>query len=202
MPETRRLAAGKLVLASHNAGKLVELRAFLAPRGFVVLSAAELGLPAPAESGETFRANAALKALAAAGASGLPSLADDSGLLIAALNGAPGVHTADWAMRPDGGRDYGLAMARIAREAGDTPDRSCAFVSVLALAWPDGHVQFHEGRVDGNWIYPPRGDLGFGYDPMFVPDHARRSYGEMSLAEKNETNHRARAFEDFARHCL
>lgn len=174
----------------------------LDPRGFTVVSVAELGLPEPTETGETFAANAAIKALAAARASGLPALADDSGLEVAALGGRPGVWTADWAMAADGTRDYAAAMARVAREAGENPDRGCAFVSTLALAWPDGHVQFHAGRVDGHWVHPPRGDGGFGYDPMFIPAGETRSYGEMTPAEKARTNHRARAFAAFAAACL
>jgi XTP/dITP diphosphohydrolase len=199
----RKLEAGAhLVLASHNAGKLAELRAMLAPFGITVTSAGELGLPEPPETGTTFHENAALKALAAARATNLPALADDSGCEIAALNGAPGVHTADWAAQPDGTRDYAAAMARVAREAGDNPDRRAAFVSVLCLAFPDGHTQFHEGRVDGHWVYPPRGTQGFGFDPMFVPEDAARTYGEMTPAEKARTNHRGRAFAAFARACL
>ncbi len=199
----RQLGSGDtLVLASHNAGKLSELRAMLEPHGIAVSSAGELGLPEPPETGATFQENAALKALAAARATGLPALADDSGCEIAALGGAPGVHTADWAARADGSRDYAAAMARVAREAGDNPDRRAAFVSVLCLAFPDGHVQFHEGRVDGHWVYPPRGAQGFGFDPIFVPEDATRSYGEMTPAEKARTNHRVRAFAAFAAACL
>ncbi len=202
MAEPRRLAPGRLVLASHNAGKLRELRAMLQPLGFEVVSAGELGLPEPEESGDSFHANAALKASAAAQATGLPALADDSGLEVAALAGAPGVRTADWAIQPGGGRDYALAMARVAREAGANPDHSCAFVSVLALAWPDGHVQFHEGRVEGQWVHPPRGPDGFGYDPMFIPAGESLTFGEMSSGEKARHSHRARAFQAFAAACL
>lgn len=202
MPEIRRLVPGRLVLASHNAGKLRELRALLAPRGFEVVSAGELGLAEPAETGRSFEENAAIKALAAARAAGLPALADDSGLMVTALGGAPGVYTADWAMAADGGRDYAAAMARVAREVGDNPDRRCAFVSTLALAWPDGHVQFHEGRVEGHFVHPPRGSAGFGYDPLFIPEDETRTYGEMTPAEKALTNHRARAFQAFAAACL
>lgn len=202
MTERRPLPPGRLVLASHNAGKLLELQAMLAPRGFEVVSAAELGLPEPAETGETFQANAALKARAAAQATGLPALADDSGLEVAALRGAPGVRTADWAIQPDGRRDYPAAMSRVARQAGANPDRACAFVSVLALAWPDGHVQCHAGRVDGQWVHPPRGMDGFGYDPMFVPEGQTLTFGEMSPAEKARHSHRGRAFQAFAAACL
>ncbi|WP_160120464.1 RdgB/HAM1 family non-canonical purine NTP pyrophosphatase [Rhodovarius lipocyclicus] len=193
----RKLAGGKLVLASHNAGKLRELRALLTPHGIEVVSAGELGLPEPEETGTTFEENAAIKALAAATATSLPALADDSGVMIAALGGAPGVYTADWAITADGSRDYAAAMARVAEEAEGSPDRRAAFVSVLALAWPDGHVQFYHGRSDGQWVYPPRGTQGFGYDPLFIPEGDTRTYGEMPPADKALTNHRARAFAQF-----
>ena len=196
----RRLPPGRFVLASHNAGKLSELRALL-PAGYEVVSAADLALPEPAETGGTFRENAAIKALAAARASGLPALADDSGLMVAALDDAPGVFTADWAIQPDGSRDYAAAMARVAREAaGKPPD--AAFVSTLALARPDGETCFFEGRVEGRWVWPPRGTGGFGYDPMFEPEGAGRTFGEMTRAEKQARNHRARAFAAFAEACL
>lgn len=195
----RRLPRGRFVLASHNKGKLSELRALL-PAGYEVASAGELGLPEPEETGNSFRDNAALKALAAARATGLPALADDSGLMVAALGGAPGVHTADWATLPDGTRDYAAAMARVAREAGEA--RECAFVSTLCLAWPDGHVQFYEGRCDGQFVFPPRGANGFGFDPMFAPAGEARTFGEMSAAGKAAHNHRARAFAAFAAACL
>ncbi len=201
--QQRRLSRGAtLLLASHNKGKLAELRAMLAPRGITVISAAERGLPEPAETGTTFRQNAALKALAATHATGLPALADDSGFEVAALGGAPGVYTADWATQPDGSRDYTQAMARVAREAGDTPDHRGAFISVLCLAWPDGHTQFHEGRADGVWVYPPRGTNGFGFDPMFIPGDAALTFGEMTAEEKAAHNHRSRAFAAFAAACL
>lgn len=171
------------------------------PLGYEVVSAGELGLAEPAETGATFRDNAALKALAAAHATGLPALADDSGLMVAALCGAPGVLTADWAMQPDGTRDYAAAMARVAREAlGGPPD--AAFVSTLCLAWPDGETSFFEGRVEGRWVSPPRGANGFGYDPMFEPEGQDRTFGEMTAAQKARHNHRARAFAAFAEACL
>ncbi len=189
----RALAPGRLVLATHNAGKAREFAGLLAPHGLEVVSAASLGLPEPAETGETFHANAALKALAAARAVGLPALADDSGLEVAGLGGAPGVRTADWAMRPDGTRDYAAAMARIAAEDASAA-RRCAFVAVLALAWPDGHVEHAQGRCEGHWVAPPRGAQGFGYDPIFVPDGEARTFGEMTAEEKARFSHRARAF--------
>ena len=201
LPPDRRLPPGRFVLASHNAGKLSELRALLPP-GYEVASAGELGLPEPEETGTTFRDNAALKALAAARATGLPALADDSGLMVEALGGAPGVYTADWATQPGGGRDYAAAMARIARECGEAPDRRCGFVSTLCLAWPDGDVRFFEGRVDGHWVFPPRGENGFGFDPMFEPEDQGRTFGQMTAAEKQALNHRARAFTAFAEACL
>lgn len=194
------LPPGRLVLASHNAGKLAELRALLPP-GYDVVSAGALGLAEPPETGVTFRENAAIKAVSAARATGLPALADDSGLMVAALGGAPGVHTADWAIQPDGSRDYAAAMARVAREAAGGP-ADAAFVSTLALARPDGAVSFFEGRVEGRWVWPPRGQGGFGYDPMFEPENLGRTFGEMTAAEKRARNHRARAFAAFAKACL
>ena len=197
----RRLEPGRLVLASHNAGKLREFAGLLAPHGLDLVSAAALGLPEPDETGETFAANAALKALGAARATGLVALADDSGLEVAGLGGRPGVRTADWAMRPDGPRDYPAAMARIAAEDA-SPGRRCAFVAVLVLAWPDGHTQAFEGRCEGHWVAPPRGERGFGYDPMFVPDGAALTFGEMTPEAKARFSHRARAFAALAAACL
>lgn len=196
-----RLQPGKLVLASHNAGKLREFAELLAPHGMELVSAGELGLPEPAETGTTFIGNARIKALAATQATGLPALADDSGLEVAALGRAPGVYTADWAMRPDGTRDYAAAMARIA--AGDgSARRRCAFVAVLVLAWPDGHTEAFEGSCEGHWVNPPRGVHGFGYDPMFIPDGAALTFGEMTPGEKARHSHRARAFAALAAGCL
>lgn len=197
----RILQPGRLVLASHNAGKLREFAGLLAPHGLEVVSAGALGLPEPAETGDTFAANAAIKALAAARATGLVALADDSGLEVAGLGGRPGVRTADWAMRADGTRDYAAAMARIARED-SSRDRICAFVAVLALAWPDGHHETFEGRCAGHWVAPPRGEGGFGYDPMFVPDGAALTFGEMAPEAKAQHSHRARAFAALAAGCL
>ncbi|MCX7932253.1 MAG: non-canonical purine NTP pyrophosphatase [Rhodovarius sp.] len=191
----RRLPPGsRLVLATHNPGKLRELRRLFEPFGVELIGAGELGLPAPAETGASLEENAAIKALAAARATGLPALADDSGFFVAALGGAPGVKSADWAMLPDGRRDYRAAMARIAREAAGNPDRRAAFRCVLALAWPDGHVDVHPGEVVGSWVHPPRGEGGFGYDPMFIPAHSGLTFGEMTPAEKSADDHRSRAF--------
>ncbi len=188
----RRLAAGaRLVLASHNPGKLREIEALVAPQGVAVVSAGALGLPEPEESAPDFAGNARIKALAAALGSGLPALADDSGFCVAALGGAPGVVSARWA---GPGKDFGVAMARVQRELGDATDRSAWFVSALCLAWPDGHTEVFEGRVDGVCVWPPRGGQGFGYDPMFVPAGETQSYGELSPAFKHATSHRARAF--------
>jgi XTP/dITP diphosphohydrolase len=193
----RRLARGeRIVVATHNAGKLREVAALLAPYGIEAVGAAELGLPEPAETEDSFLGNARIKALAAARASGLPALADDSGFSVAALGGAPGVRTADWAVQPDGRRDYAKAMARVAERAAATgsPDRRAWFTCALVLAWPDGHAEGFEGRVEGHWVWPPRGTRGFGYDPMFVPDGHAETFGEMDPEAKHAISHRARAF--------
>ncbi|MGH6718158.1 MAG: RdgB/HAM1 family non-canonical purine NTP pyrophosphatase [Alphaproteobacteria bacterium] len=182
----------RLLIASHNPGKLREFRDLLAPAGIVVFGAGELGLPEPEETGATFADNAILKARAAAAASGRPALADDSGLMIAALDGRPGVATAGWA-GPE--RDYPAAFARIERELAGATDRRARFVATLALAWPDGHVELFEGAVDGMLVTPPRGGNGFGYDPVFEPEGRGRTFGEMSPAEKRRYSHRARAFD-------
>lgn len=193
--EHRRLRRGdRLVIATHNAGKLREIADLLAPFDLVLVSAGELGLPEPAETGSSFAENATLKALAAARGAGLPALADDSGIGFAALKGAPGVHTADWAVLPDGSRDFGVAMALARARLGEAADKRAWFTCCLALAWPDGVVETFEGRVDGQWTWPPRGARGFGYDPMFVPDGERETFGEMEPARKHAISHRARAF--------
>jgi len=193
----RKLAPGKLVIATHNAGKVREITALLAPYGMDTVSAAELNLPEPDETGTTFVANAEIKARSAADLSGLPALADDSGLCVEALGGDPGVYTANWAETADGSRDWMLAMTKVqAKLAALGPDasRAATFVSTLALAWPDGHVEWFEGRIDGTLVWPPRGAAGFGYDPMFVPLGDTRSFAEMPFEEKQANNHRARAF--------
>ncbi len=181
----------RLVLASHNAGKLREIAELLGPLGVEVVSAGALGLAEPEEGEESFEANARLKALAAARASGLPALSDDSGFCVAALGGAPGVVSALWA---GPGKDFAPAMARVRREMGESADRRAWFVCVLCLAWPDGEAVCFEGRVDGTVAWPPRGANGHGYDPIFVPEGGRLTYGEMEPAEKHATSHRARAF--------
>lgn len=192
----RKLAPGKLVIASHNEGKVREIRALLAPYGIEPVSAKELDLPEPVETGTTFFANAELKARSAADLSGLVALADDSGLCVDALGGDPGVFTADWAETPSG-RDWNLAMrkvedALVAR--GPRAGRDAHFVCVLALAWPDGHVEWFEGRAEGSLTWPPRGAVGFGYDPVFVPAGDTRTFAELDPAEKHATSHRADAF--------
>lgn len=182
----------KLVLASHNKGKLVELEELMGPLGVAVVGAGALGLPEPEETGTSFVANALLKAHAAARGADLPALADDSGLAVVALGGKPGIHSARWA-GPE--RDFALAMNKVADALGDDPERGASFHCVLALAWPDGTERVFEGRVDGHLEFPPRGPNGFGYDPIFVPEGDHRTFGEMAPAEKKAHNHRARAFE-------
>ncbi len=181
----------RLAIASHNAGKVGEIAALLRPLGIETATAAALGLAAPEETGASFEANAALKATRAAAACGLPALADDSGLEVAALGGRPGVHSARW-----GGpqRDFAAAMARIKRELAGHGDRRARFRCVLALAFPEGGVASFEGRVEGRLVFPPRGSRGFGYDPIFVPEGAAKSFAEMSAAGKRAFSHRARAF--------
>ncbi len=195
----------KLVVASHNKGKVWEINQLIAPYGLEAVSAGDLGLAEPAETETTFRGNALIKAKAAAEASGLPALADDSGLEIEALDGAPGVYSADWSMP---GRDFGRAMTRVhdalsQKKAWEGPAAPVAnFISVLCLAWPDGEHAFFEGRVFGHLVWPPRGGNGFGYDPMFVADGETETYGEMEPARKYAGSHRTRAFETFRRECL
>ncbi len=186
--------SGRLVVASHNAGKVREIAALLAPLGVEAVSAGELGLPEPEETETTFAGNAALKARAAATASGLPALADDSGLEVFALGGDPGVYSARWA-GPE--KDFSLAMRRVhdALQAGGGADRSARFVCALALATPDGALEVYEGEARGIIVWPPRGEKGFGYDPMFEPEGHARTFGEMSHDEKLPLTHRARAFE-------
>ncbi|WP_333825853.1 RdgB/HAM1 family non-canonical purine NTP pyrophosphatase [Pinisolibacter sp.] len=204
----RRLEGGKIVVATHNKGKLAEIRDLIAPHGIEAVSAGELDLPEPEETGETFEANAAIKALAAATASGLPALADDSGLCVAALGGQPGVHSARWAGED---KDFARAMRNIEELLADggTGDRRAHFVAALCLAWPDGHTETVRGEVHGTLVWPPRGTLGFGYDPIFLPEGETRTFGEMSAGEKHGLkpgeeglSHRARAFSLFARKCL
>jgi XTP/dITP diphosphohydrolase len=199
----RRLSRGeKIVIATHNAGKLREVAALLAPHGIEVIGAGALGLPEPEETETSFLGNARIKAHAAARAAGMPALSDDSGFSVAALDGAPGVYTADWAMRPEGGRDYALAMGKVHDLAKHAVDRAAWFTCALVLAWPDGHEEGFEGKAEGAWVWPPRGAHGFGYDPMFVPQGRLETFGEMDPAEKHRISHRAAAFALLAAACL
>jgi XTP/dITP diphosphohydrolase len=185
------LPGGKLVLASHNQGKLREIAALVRPLGVEVISAGALGLPEPVEDAPDFVGNARIKALAAATATGLVALSDDSGFCVAALNGDPGVLSARWA---GDSKDFGAAMALVHERMGDTADRRAWFIAALCLAWPDGHTETFEGRIDGEVVWPPRGDRGFGYDPMFVPAGSVLTFGEMEPDAKHAMSHRARAF--------
>jgi len=196
----RRLAGDRLVVATHNRGKLAEIAQLIAPYRIWAVGAAELGLPEPPETEETFLGNARIKAHAAARATGLPALADDSGIEVEALGGAPGVHTADWAETP-AGRDFMVAMERTwtALERVSAPyPRRARFRATLVLAWPDGTDEVFEGEVAGSLVWPPRGALGHGYDPMFVPDGRSATFAEMPAAEKNRISHRGMAFRAFA----
>jgi XTP/dITP diphosphohydrolase len=206
-----RRIRGQLVIATHNPGKLAEMRELLAPHGVEAVSAKDLGLAEPEETGDSFAANARIKAVAAAGAAGLAAFADDSGLAVDALGDAPGIYSARWAGE---NKDFGAAMARIERllqERGATQSwqRKAHFVSALCVAWPDGHVEQVEARVDGTLVWPPRGTAGFGYDPMFLPEGHNRTFGEMTSVEKHGLpplgkglSHRARAFVKLAEICL
>lgn len=208
---SHRQLSGRVVIATHNAGKLAEMDALLAPYGVATTSAGVLGLPEPDENGWMFAQNAAIKAQAAATATGLPAIADDSGLCVEALDGAPGLFTADWAGKP---RDFQAAMARVIHElerrAVPAERWQAHFVSALVIAWPDGHQELFEGRVHGRCVWPPRGPGGFGYDPMFLPQGHERTFGEMSADEKHGIpadggrglSHRARAFQLLAAACL
>ncbi len=190
----RKLAPGRLVIASHNEGKVREIRALLGPYGVEPVSAAELDLPEPEETGTTFVANAELKALQAADLSGLPALADDSGLCVEALGGNPGIFSARWG---GAAKDFGAAMALVEDKLSaiePAPSRAAHFVCALALAWPDGHVEWFEGRVDGTLVWPPRGGHGFGYDAIFRRDGDTRTFGEIDPAAKHAISHRADAF--------
>ena len=211
MKNMPRRISGQLVIATHNPGKLAEMRELLSPHGVTAISASELGLGEPEETGDSFAANAKLKAVAAAMAAKLPAFADDSGLVVDALNGAPGIYSARWA---GPSKDFSAAMSRIERlleerGAREPAKRTAHFVSALCVAWPDGHLEEVEARVDGTLVWPPRGAAGFGYDPMFLPDGHDRTFGEMSSIEKHGLpplgkglSHRARAFVKLAERCL
>ncbi len=213
----RKLTEKTLVLATHNSGKLKEINEMLAPFGVEAKSAADFNLPAPEETGTTFEENAFIKAEAAMKATGLVALSDDSGMVVEALSGAPGIHTADWAEKPDGsGRDFDMAMARINDElnqvgATGADQRKASFVAVFCLVWPDGHCEYFRGEAPGTIVWPPRGEDGFGFDPIFMPDGHDTTFGEMSSGVKHSwvkgqandgLSHRARAFARFARACL
>jgi XTP/dITP diphosphohydrolase len=206
-----RRITGKLVIATHNPGKLVEMRELLAPYGIEAVSAGELGLGEPDETGDTFQANARIKAIAAANAANLPAFADDSGLAVDALDGAPGIYSARWA---GASKDFTAAMTQIERllqeRAATAPQqRGAHFVSALCVAWPDGHLEEVEATAEGTLVWPPRGTAGFGYDPAFLPDGHTRTFGEMTSLEKHGLpplglglSHRARAFVKLAEICL
>jgi XTP/dITP diphosphohydrolase len=194
----RRFTGDRLVIASHNEGKVEEISALVSPFAIEALAAAALGIAEPEETGDSFEANAALKARAATEASGLPAIADDSGLVVPALGGEPGIYSSRWA---GAGKDFRMAMERVHRELGDR-DRSARFVAVLALGWRDGHMELFRGEVAGRLVWPPRGERGFGYDPMFVPEGGVETFGEMEPAEKHKISHRARAFVALVQGCL
>ena len=211
----RKLDTKTIVVASHNAGKIREIRDLIGPLGFEAKSAADLKFEEPDETGTTYEENARIKALASAMASGLPALSDDSGLAVDALDGAPGVYTANWAEREDGSRDFAMAMEKVETalsEKGATSreSRTGRFVSVLCLAWPDGHTELFRGEVEGHLVWPPRGSKGFGYDPVFQPVGYDETFGEMPAEAKHgwkpgdaeALSHRARAFKLFVETCL
>lgn len=207
-----RELGNRIVVASHNAGKLAEFADLLGPFGLEAKSAKEFGLPEPEETGTTFEQNAYIKAHAAASATGLPAMSDDSGLVVDALDGAPGVYTADWATKPDGSRDFMMAMEKTEAALTDAgaaqPDqRAGRFVAVICLCFPDGEAEYYRGEAEGSLVWPPRGDSGFGYDPVFLPQGKTRTFGEMTAEEKHgwkpgmptALSHRAKAFQKFAR---
>lgn len=197
----RKLGPGKLIIASHNAGKIREINALVTPYGIEARSSKELGLIDPEETGSTFAANARIKARAAADASGLPALSDDSGLAVAALSGAPGIYSARWAGEP---RDFGAAMEKVREALEDkrASDMSACFVCALCLAWPDGEDVVFEGTVEGRLVFPPRGTRGFGYDPIFIAAGCAETFGEMEPAKKHAMSHRADAFRKLKEACL
>ena len=195
----RRFEGGRLVIASHNPGKVKEIALLLEPFAVAVVPAGALGLAEPEETGATFAENAALKARAAADASGLPALADDSGLVVPALDGAPGIYSARWA---GPGKDFRIAMEKVETALAGKAGRRAYFACALAVAWPDGHVEAFEGEVHGELVWPPRGTHGFGYDPMFRADGHEETFGEMEPAAKHRISHRARAFRRLVEGCF
>ena len=200
----RRFSGEKLVIASHNRGKLREIADLLRPFGVQTVSAGDLGLEEPEETEDTFAGNARIKAHFAAKESGLPALSDDSGIMVDALDGAPGVYTADWAETPNG-RDFPMAMTKVwtLLEEKQAPEpRMARFCCTLCLAWPDGHDEIFEGTVDGRLVWPMRGELGFGFDPIFLPDGETETFGEMDPAKKHSMSHRADAFAKMIAGCF
>jgi XTP/dITP diphosphohydrolase len=195
----RKFEGDSLLIATHNPGKAREIGALLKPYVARFVTAAEMDLPEPEETGATFIENAALKARAVAIASGLPALADDSGLCVNALNGDPGIYSARWA---GPGKDFQLAMQKVHQALGESLDRSAYFVCVLSLAWPDGHVENFEGRIDGDLVWPPRGNRGFGYDPIFIAKGYTQSFAEIDPDHKHAISHRAKAFENLVKSCF
>jgi len=200
----RQFRENKLVVASHNAGKVREIGALLRPFGVEAICATDLNLPEPVEDGDSFVANANLKALSAARKSGLVALADDSGLVVPSLGGIPGIHSARYAINPDTGeRDFAYGMAKLNKQLEEKgADRSAYFACVLSLAWPDGHVEAFEGRVSGTLVWPLRGENGFGYDPMFMAETYDLTFGEMEAAAKHDISHRAEAFKKLINACF
>jgi XTP/dITP diphosphohydrolase len=199
LPERRRFHERRLVIATHNKGKLAEIDDLLRPFGIEVVGAGALGLPEPEETGDSFEANAALKAEAAATATGLAALADDSGLVVPALGGEPGIYSARWAGPT---RDFALAMRTVEDRLRGKSDRRAHFVAALALAWPDGDVEVFRGEAHGVLTWPPRGTKGFGYDPMFQPEGDTRTFGEIDPEEKHRISHRADAFRKLVAACF
>jgi len=199
LAEARRFREPRLVIATHNRGKLAEIDELLQPFRIDVVGAGRLGLPEPEETGTSFEANASLKAHAAADASGLPALADDSGLVVPALGGEPGIYSARWAGPR---RDFSSAMRTVEGRLQGKSDRRAHFVAALALAWPDGHAEVFRGEAHGVLVWPPRGTKGFGYDPMFLPDGYNRTFGELAPAEKHRISHRADAFRKLVAACF
>ena len=199
MASARYFTGDKLAIASHNAGKVREIGDLIRPLGVSVVSASELDLAEPVEDGTTFQANAIIKAKTATTASGLPALADDSGLAITALGGAPGIYSARWA---GADKDFNAAMAKVEQELGGATDRSAAFICALTLAWPDGHTETFEGRIEGVLVWPPRGSRGFGYDPIFQAEGRDITFGEMDPVEKHSISHRAKAFAGLVAACF
>ncbi len=204
MPEARKLVTDRLVIASHNAGKIREISELIEPFGIQAVRADAFGLPEPEETGMSFIANAELKALAAAQAANLPALADDSGLCVDALGGNPGIHSARWAETKTGERCFEFAMQKIEQALNAIADapRMARFMCALSLAWPDGHMESFEGKVEGALIWPPRGDKGFGYDPIFVPQGGTQTFAEIEPEVKHAMSHRADAFTKMMKACL